>query len=138
MTSKFATYAIIALRELGAAGGKPVPMSRLAEVISEASGEQASLVYVQQVMRGPLNAGIVSSVRGPCGGYVLSRGLDQVSVYDVMAAVSKARRKDRSRAKTVAQVLTDKIDQHIATALQKLKVVELESTEPSHKAADRR
>lgn len=136
--SKLATYAIIALHELEAAGGKPVPMARLAEVISEASGEQASLLYVQQVMLGPLSAGIVSSVRGPYGGYLLSRKLDKVSVYDMVVAASKAKRKDRSGARTVAQALADKIDKHVEMVLKKLKVGELKikADKRASKAAD--
>jgi DNA-binding IscR family transcriptional regulator len=123
--SKMTTYAIIALHELEAAGDKPVPMARLAEVLSAASGNQVSMLSVQQVMLKPLKGGIVSSVRGPNGGYVLSRKLSKVSVYDVAVGAGPAKRPVVCGGRTLLQTVADTIDVRVAMALKKLKVGEL-------------
>jgi Rrf2 family protein len=42
--------------------------------------------YVEQIMLKLRRAGIVKSTRGAHGGYVLSRGPDEISVHDVISA----------------------------------------------------
>ena len=60
---------------------KPVTLAD----ISERQG--ISLSYLEQLFANLRRQGLVSSTRGPGGGYRLSRSADKVSVYQVIAAV---------------------------------------------------
>jgi len=48
-----------------------------------------SLSYLEQLFRRLREAGLVSSVRGPGGGYLLARPASEVSVADVIRAVNE-------------------------------------------------
>ncbi|MCP1335695.1 Rrf2 family transcriptional regulator [Futiania mangrovi] len=77
-------YAVMALTDLArheAAG--PVSLSD----ISLRQG--ISLAYLEQIFVKLRRAGIVSSTRGPGGGYVLSHGAEGTRVLDIMLAVDE-------------------------------------------------
>lgn len=79
---RFAVTAMIdvALREkLG-----PVPLSDIA------SRQQISLSYLEQMFSKLRQEGLVSSTRGPGGGYTLGRRSDAISVADIIGAVEDA------------------------------------------------
>lgn len=119
-----ASYGIIALQEMYSVSG-PLSMARLAEILSEASGNPVTQVYVQQVMRGLLAAGIVTSVRGMSGGYMLANKRRQVSVHDVIMATSRAKAQTSSSSALRADIVAAKVDSRIADALKALKVKSL-------------
>jgi Rrf2 family iron-sulfur cluster assembly transcriptional regulator len=76
---RFAVTAMIdvALREkLG-----PVPLSEIS------LRHQISLSYLEQMFSKMRNEGLVTSIRGPGGGYVLSRSMDAISVAHIISAV---------------------------------------------------
>lgn len=75
----------MAMVELGSAASSDTSRSltRIAE------GQQISAAYLEQLFLKLRRAGLVESVRGRSGGYRLSRGADEISIYDVMAAVSE-------------------------------------------------
>jgi Rrf2 family protein len=52
-----------------------------------AEAEQITPAYVQQLMMALRLAGLVHSVRGRLGGFVLARPPEEISVADVLAAV---------------------------------------------------
>ena len=82
LTSK-SSYGIRALVDLAILhdGNKPVTLKKLA-------GEEGiSLVYLEQIFNRLKKQGIVKSVRGPGGGYVLSRSPERVSIYDAVEAL---------------------------------------------------
>ena len=81
LTSK-GRYAVRAMLDLTAhSGGNPV---RLQEISTR---QNISLHYLEQLFRKLRNGSAVKSVRGPGGGYVLSRGMDQITIKDVLDCV---------------------------------------------------
>ena len=77
-------YALTAILDLiRNSDGKPV---RLRE-ISDRQG--ISLHYLEQIFRNLRQGGVVRSVRGPGGGYIMATGPEQVSVKDVFTSVGE-------------------------------------------------
>lgn len=60
---------------------EPVPISSIAE------RQQISERYLEQLMSKLKRAGLIQSIRGAGGGYVLSKGSDTISVGDVLRAL---------------------------------------------------
>lgn len=58
--------------------GQPVPLHLIAQ------RQNLSLPFLEQIFNRLKRAGIVASVRGPKGGYVLTRPCNQVTVGDVL------------------------------------------------------
>jgi Rrf2 family transcriptional regulator, iron-sulfur cluster assembly transcription factor len=83
LTSK-GRYAVRAMLDLTFySNGNPV---RLQEI----SNRQAiSLHYLEQLFRKLRTGKVVKSVRGPGGGYVLSRAMDEISIRDVLDSVGE-------------------------------------------------
>lgn len=83
LTSK-GRYAVRAMLDLTThSKGNPV---RLQEI----SKRQAiSLHYLEQLFRKLRTGSVVRSVRGPGGGYVLSRNMDEISIRDILASVGE-------------------------------------------------
>lgn len=83
LTSK-GRYAVRAMLDLTFhSNGNPV---RLQEI----SNRQAiSLHYLEQLFRKLRTGKVVKSVRGPGGGYVLSRAMDEITIKDVLASVGE-------------------------------------------------
>jgi Rrf2 family transcriptional regulator, iron-sulfur cluster assembly transcription factor len=83
LTSK-GRYAIRAMLDLTAhSNGNPV---RLQEISTR---QNISLHYLEQLFRKLRNGNAVKSVRGPGGGYVLARSMDEISVRDVLNCVGE-------------------------------------------------
>ncbi len=83
LTSK-GRYAVRAMLDLTMhSSGNPV---RLQEI----SKRQAiSLHYLEQLFRKLRTGSVVKSVRGPGGGYVLSRSMDEITISDVLKSVGE-------------------------------------------------
>ena len=83
LTSK-GRYAVRAILDLTFnSNGRPV---RLQEI----SDRQAiSLHYLEQLFRRLRKGSVVKSVRGPGGGYVLSRSMDEITIKDVLTSVGE-------------------------------------------------
>ena len=77
LTTK-ARYAVMAMVDL-AATGDGVPTT-LAEV---ADRQQISLSYLEQLFARLRRAGLVNSVRGPGGGYLLAQDAEDVCICDI-------------------------------------------------------
>lgn len=58
--------------------GQPVPLHLIAQ------RQELSLPFLEQIFNKLKRAGIVSSVRGPKGGYIITRPCNQVTVGDVL------------------------------------------------------
>jgi Rrf2 family transcriptional regulator, iron-sulfur cluster assembly transcription factor len=104
-------YAMIALTDLATKGEDHlVSLSEIAE------RQDISLAYLEQLFVKLRRANIVDSVRGPGGGYRLSRPIEQIRISEVLAAVDEtmdalsrgAGASGASRG-TAAQALTDKL-----------------------------
>jgi len=80
--SKSCIYAIQAAIYVAAEGkGGYVPISQIAEKM------QISFHFLTKVLQQFSHAGLMTSYRGPKGGVALSRPIDEVSLYDLVAAV---------------------------------------------------
>lgn len=83
LTSK-GRYAVRAMLDLTAhSDGNPV---RLQEISTR---QTISLHYLEQLFRRLRNGQVVKSVRGPGGGYVLARPMDQISIKNVLDCVGE-------------------------------------------------
>lgn len=72
-------YGIRCLLQLGKAQGGSLTISEIARA------EGLSREYVAKLMRILRRAGLVRSVRGQAGGYMLARPLDEISVAEALA-----------------------------------------------------
>ena len=83
LTSK-GRYAVRAMLDLTThSSGNPV---RLQEISAR---QNISLHYLEQLFRKLRNGQAVKSVRGPGGGYVLARSMDQITIRDVLDCVGE-------------------------------------------------
>jgi Rrf2 family iron-sulfur cluster assembly transcriptional regulator len=98
LTSK-GRYAVMAMADLALHGGaeRAVPLQDVA------SRQEISLSYLEQLFARMRRAGLVSGVRGPGGGYRLSREAGKVTIAEIVAAVNepiKATRCEEGSAKS--------------------------------------
>jgi len=83
-------YAVMAMVDLAArAGDGPVALAEIAE------SQEISLSYLEQLFAKLRRSGIVRSVRGPGGGYVLAYPASQTRISDIIAAVDEPIRATR-------------------------------------------
>lgn len=83
LTSK-GRYAVRAILDLTSySKGNPV---RLQEISTR---QTISLHYLEQLFRKLRNGQVVKSVRGPGGGYVLARSMDQITIKDILDCVGE-------------------------------------------------
>ena len=77
-------YAVMAMTDLAArGGGRAVTLAEIAE------SQQLSLAYLEQLFSRLRRRGLVTSSRGPGGGYRLARPAAETSVADVVIAVDE-------------------------------------------------
>jgi Rrf2 family transcriptional regulator, iron-sulfur cluster assembly transcription factor len=98
LTSK-GRYAVMAMADLALHGGaeRAVPLQEVAK------RQEISLSYLEQLFARMRRAGLVAGVRGPGGGYRLSRPAQTVMVAEIITAVNepiKATRCDEASAKS--------------------------------------
>jgi Rrf2 family transcriptional regulator, iron-sulfur cluster assembly transcription factor len=86
-------YAVMAMVELAhRARTGPVQLHGPARPVSLseiASAQMLSIAYLEQLFAGLRRAGLVTSARGPGGGYRLARPAQEIVVSDVVAAVDE-------------------------------------------------
>jgi Rrf2 family iron-sulfur cluster assembly transcriptional regulator len=77
-------FAVTAMMDLAMRGGNgPVNLADISE------RQQISLSYLEQLFGKLRRYGLVSSVRGPGGGYHLAKTLSQITVADIIHAVDE-------------------------------------------------
>ena len=91
-------YAVMAMADL-ARNGRERAVS-LAEI---ATRQEISLSYLDQLFARLRKSGLVRSVRGPGGGYLLARGADQTSVAEIVLAVDEPIRATRCQHRSSPQ-----------------------------------
>jgi Rrf2 family iron-sulfur cluster assembly transcriptional regulator len=79
---RYALRASLALAKLGK-NGEPVSINTLAEE------ENISSVFLEQIFFKLRKAGLVSSVRGPGGGFCFARPLDKLTVKEILDAAGE-------------------------------------------------
>ncbi|WP_016954971.1 Fe-S cluster assembly transcriptional regulator IscR [Catenovulum sp. SX2] len=84
LTSK-GRYAVTAMLDVALhAKNGPVPLADISE------RQDISLSYLEQLFARLRKQGVVSSVRGPGGGYLLGRELDDISIGQIIVAVDES------------------------------------------------
>jgi len=75
-------YAVTAMVDIAQRSrGNPVALNEIAQ------RQEISLSYLEQLFSKLRRAGLVTSVRGPGGGYMLSREGDQIRISEIVLAV---------------------------------------------------
>ncbi|MBI3506525.1 MAG: Rrf2 family transcriptional regulator [Proteobacteria bacterium] len=83
-------YAVMAMVDLASTSkGSPVALADIAE------RQEISLSYLEQLFAKLRRGGLVRSVRGPGGGYLLAHAVDQTRVSDIIVAVDEPIRATR-------------------------------------------
>ncbi|MDA9091059.1 Fe-S cluster assembly transcription factor [Porticoccaceae bacterium] len=78
-------YAVTAMLDVTLhAQDKPISLAGISE------RQSISLSYLEQLFSGLRQAGLVSSVRGPGGGYLLGRSSDLIFVAEIIDAVNES------------------------------------------------
>lgn len=110
--------------------GQPVPLHVIAE------RQKLSLPFLEQIFNKLKKAGVVASVRGPRGGYILTRPCDQVSVGQVLRLTDSsfyaaAKEDPRSANKVLmadermARLLWNQLSDHISAFMDKVTFADL-------------
>jgi len=79
-----ARYAVMAMVDLACqCNGRPISLADIAE------RQEISLCYLEQIFARLRRSGLVTSVRGPGGGYRLARDRDDIRIGDIIVAVDE-------------------------------------------------
>jgi Rrf2 family iron-sulfur cluster assembly transcriptional regulator len=85
-----ARYAVMAMVDLARQGGRePAPLAGIAE------RQEISLAYLEQLFAQLRRAGLVTSARGPGGGFRLARGPGDIRIAEIVTAVEEEMRATR-------------------------------------------
>ena len=77
-------YAVMAMVDLARnSDGNPIALTEIAE------RQEISLSYLEQLFAKLRRSGLVKSVRGPGGGYLLAYGRDETRISDIILAVDE-------------------------------------------------
>jgi Rrf2 family iron-sulfur cluster assembly transcriptional regulator len=77
-------YAVMAMTDLASnSHGGPISLADVAE------RQEISLSYLEQLFSKLRKGGLVKSVRGPGGGYLLSRDASDLRISDIIVAVNE-------------------------------------------------
>src|SRR3954464_7773541 len=96
-------YAVMAMTDLAmTSSGRPVALADIAK------RQEISLSYLEQLFAKLRRNGLVKSVRGPGGGYLLSRSAEDTPISDAIMAVDEPIRATRCKPNTGAGCQSDK------------------------------
>jgi Rrf2 family transcriptional regulator, iron-sulfur cluster assembly transcription factor len=96
-------YAVMALVDLASqSDGHPVALADIAE------RQEISLSYLEQLFAKLRRGGLVRSVRGPGGGYLLARSADETRISDAILAVDEPIRATRCKSGSSAGCRSNK------------------------------
>jgi Rrf2 family iron-sulfur cluster assembly transcriptional regulator len=95
-------YAVMAMVEIAAHGdSKPRSLGDVAARL------ELSLAYLEQLFMKLRRRGLVQSVRGPGGGYVLGRDAHAISICEIMSAVDEPLKMTRCGTETEEGCVSD-------------------------------
>ncbi len=121
-------FAVTAMLDLALASGRTtVPLADIS------SRQKISLSYLEQLFAKLRRAGLVKSVRGPGGGYLLAKPLADVTVADIIIAVDEpidatqcgGMENCLDEHKCLTHDLWAKLNDHIFEYLRKVTLAEL-------------
>src|SRR5579872_3511012 len=85
-------YAVMAMADLAghsALGPEPLEQPKPVALADIAERQDISLSYLEQLFAKLRRGGLVTSVRGPGGGYRLARPSDELRIADIIVAVDE-------------------------------------------------
>lgn len=98
-----ARYAVMAVVELaGRTDGCPVSLSELAKE------QEITVPYLEQLFSKLRVAGIVRSVRGPGGGYILNKNAKDICISEIVEAVDESLKMTRCGAEEKSGCMASK------------------------------
>ena len=113
--SKKSRYGITALIDLAVyASNQCVQLSSIAE------RNKISVKYLEQIFSGLRRAGLVKSIKGPQGGYLLAKSPESITVADVIYALDGSYLLEDERS-----VVSGADEKGISTAIQKLLIEQM-------------
>ena len=113
--SKKSRYGITALIDLAVyARNQCVQLSSIAE------RNKISVKYLEQIFSGLRRAGLVKSIKGPQGGYLLAKSPESITVADVIYALDGSYLLEYERS-----VVSGADEKGISTAIQKLLIEQM-------------
>jgi Rrf2 family iron-sulfur cluster assembly transcriptional regulator len=80
---RYAVMAMVDLANSTSDRGKPISLSDIA------ARQAISLSYLEQLLSKLRRSGLVKSVRGPGGGYLLSRSYEDIRISDIVTAADE-------------------------------------------------
>lgn len=96
-------YAVMAMVDIAAFGkGKPVTIADVAE------RQDITVAYLEQIFARLRKGGLVKSVRGPGGGYLLSRPAAEIAVSEIVDAADETMKMTRCEKSTEGGCLGSK------------------------------
>ena len=116
------TYGMRALVELGLAASGRSPLS----AATIASKQDLSVAYLEQLLHRLKKHGLVQSVRGPKGGYVLAKEADRITVGEIVrvldGSINKRNGHDSSprHAQRIAHAVFRCVHERLADALDQV------------------
>jgi Rrf2 family iron-sulfur cluster assembly transcriptional regulator len=85
-------YAVMAMADIACYGkGRPIPLSDISV------RQEISLSYLEQLFSKLRRGGLVKSVRGPGGGYLLFNSAEDTRILDIILAVDESIRHTRCK-----------------------------------------
>lgn len=110
--------------------GQPVPLHAIAE------RQDISLPFLEQIFHKLRKAGVVTSVRGPRGGYVMTRACDKLSVGEVLRLTDpgfyasaledpEEAAEALSQDRTMTRLLWRQLNEHIVGFLETVTIADL-------------
>lgn len=124
-------YAVMAMVELaGRSPGVPVSLSELADA------QEITVPYLEQLFSKLKKRGLVQSVRGPGGGYVLAKPAAEILVLDIVQAVEESVKMTRcdkhpdkgcmsSKARCLTHELWDGLEKQISNYLHSISLADV-------------
>jgi Rrf2 family transcriptional regulator, iron-sulfur cluster assembly transcription factor len=122
---------------------KPVTLAELAEA------QEITVPYLEQIFSKLKHAGLVTSVRGPGGGYILAKPAADTRIYEIVEAVEESIKMTRcqnssghgktgcmaTRARCLTHDLWEGMEQHIREYLDSISLADIRNKKPlAHKA----
>lgn len=113
--SKKSRYGITALIDLAV-----YARNQCVQLCSIAERNKISVKYLEQIFSGLRRAGLVKSIKGPQGGYLLAKSPESITVADVIYALDGSYLLEDERS-----VVSGADEKGISTAIQKLLIEQM-------------
>lgn len=99
---RYAVMAMVDLAKHGTDSGRPVVLAEIAR------RQEISLSYLEQLFSKLRRGDLVSSIRGPGGGYKLARPASELWIADIVLAVDEPLRATRCKGDPAEGCMSDK------------------------------